>query len=508
MSLIRRRIKSPLLRFELIKAGTISDIELAIVYIEGKTPERLREEVKKRLKAIKLELVLTSGSIMPLCFGGQRLVLFRSVHNSASGCPRREDKRGQTCGADRRRAVRVVFPTLFTENFQSVDDYEEKPYYATFQRWVRYLAFFIAAFLPGVYVASATFHSEALSRQLLLSLIASEESTPLPLVTEMIMVIIMFEILREAGLRLPRAVGGAVSIVGGLVIGDAAVTSGLISAPLLIIIGITATSSFVVPGLNPQVTILRLLGVILGGMAGYFGIAVLIVVTLVNAGATDGFGVPYTAPLFPFTLRAMRDVATRVGFRRMQERTASIEKLNGSGGEMQNSHKISSLQLFILLLLARVMHTMIYYHGDEGVGLWMMPPVLAVTAIEAVIAIPVVKLANSGESVTSALGSRLGKAAAICYSAFFIYILSGTMSYFAEFMHSEFWRVGAPAVVILILCAAAGYCAYLGIEPVARAASVVAVAFFTLFIAMALVSEAGFDSLNFEPLRNLTLRTC
>ena len=169
---------------------------------------------------------------------------------------------------------------------------------------------------------------------------------------------------------------------------------------------------------------------------------------------------------------------------------------------MQNSHKISSLQLFILLLLARVMHTMIYYHGDEGVGLWMMPPVLAVTAIEAVIAIPVVKLANSGESVTSALGSRLGKAAAICYSAFFIYILSGTMSYFAEFMHSEFWRVGAPAVVILILCAAAGYCAYLGIEPVARAASVVAVAFFTLFIAMALVSEAGFDSLNFEPLRN------
>lgn len=333
MSLIRRRIKSPLLRFELIKAGTLSDIELAIVYIEGKTPERLREEVKKRLKAIKLELVLTSGSIMP----------FVSEDNgsffSGASTTQRPDVLAAKINEGRLAVLidgvpyAVVFPTLFTENFQSVDDYEEKPYFATFQRWVRYLAFFIAAFLPGVYVASATFHSEALSRQLLLSLIASEESTPLPLVTEMIMVIIMFEILREAGLRLPRAVGGAVSIVGGLVIGDAAVTSGLISAPLLIIIGITATSSFVVPGLNPQVTILRLLGVILGGMAGHFGIAVLIVVTLVNAGATDGFGVPYTAPLFPFTLRAMRDVATRVGFRRMQERTASIEKLNGSGGE-------------------------------------------------------------------------------------------------------------------------------------------------------------------------------
>ena len=176
------------------------------------------------------------------------------------------------------------------------------------------------------------FHPEVLSRALLLSLIASEENTPYPLIAEMIIVIVMFEILREAGLRLPKAVGGAVSIVGGLVIGDAAVSSGLISAPLLIIIGITATSSFVLPSLNPQTTILRIAGVALGGTLGFFGIAVMIVITLVNACATDCYAVPYVSPISPFTFQALRDVITRVGFRRMERQDVLIEELNGSGG--------------------------------------------------------------------------------------------------------------------------------------------------------------------------------
>ncbi len=226
----------------------------------------------------------------------------------------------------------VVCPTLFIENFQTVDDYEDKPYFACYQRWIRYISFFIATYLPGLYVASAVFHPEVLSRALLLSLIASEENTPYPLIAEMIIVIVMFEILREAGLRLPKAVGGAVSIVGGLVIGDAAVSSGLISAPLLIIIGIIATSSFVLPSLNPQTTILRIAGVALGGTLGFFGIAVMIVITLVNACATDCYAVPYVSPISPFTFKALRDVITRVGFRRMERQDVLIEELNGSGG--------------------------------------------------------------------------------------------------------------------------------------------------------------------------------
>ncbi len=333
MSLIRRRVKSPLLRFEFLRAGRLGDIELCLVYIEGKTPEKMRSQVKEKLKKIKLDLILTSGSVIPF------IAKSKGAFFSEASTTERPDVLAAKVNEGRLGVLidgvpyAVIVPALFIENFQTVDDYEEKPYFAMCQRWIRYIAFFIAAFLPGIYVAAAIFHSEVLSRPLLLSLIASEESTPLPLVSEMLMVIIMFEILREAGLRLPKAIGGAVSIVGGLVIGEAAVTSGLISAPLLIIIGITATSSFVVPSLNPQTTILRLAGVAAGGLAGFFGMAVLIALTLVNAGACGSYGVPYTAPITPFTPSAMRDVITRVGFKRMQKRTANLEELNGSGGK-------------------------------------------------------------------------------------------------------------------------------------------------------------------------------
>lgn len=330
MSLIRRRIKNPKLRFELLKAGTLSKTELCIVYIEGQTPEILRKKVKQRLNKIKLPLVMTSGSIIP--FVTENAGSFFSGASTTE----RPDVLAAKINEGRIGILidgvpyAVVCPTLFIENFQTIDDYEEKPYFAFYQRWVRYIAFFIAAFLPGFYVAAATFHPEVLSRPLLLSLIASEENTPYPLVAELFIVIIMFEILREAGLRLPKAIGGAVSIVGGLVIGDAAVSSGLISAPLLIIIGITATSSFVLPSINPQTTILRIAGVAMGGLLGFFGMAVLITATLVNACVTDSFAVPYLAPISPFTFKALRDVITRVGFKRMEKQVIRVEELNGS----------------------------------------------------------------------------------------------------------------------------------------------------------------------------------
>ena len=181
-------------------------------------------------------------------------------------------------------------------------------------------------------MASALHHPEILSRALHLNLIASQKNTPYSLITEMLIVIVMFEILREAGLRLPRAIGGAVSIVGGLVIGDAAVKSGLISAPLLIIIGITATSAFALPSLNPQLTILRIINVFAGGYLGFFGLAAVMAVMLSNASRTYSFAVPYTAPLAPFTLKAMRDVVTRASFKRLAKDKIVIENLNGCGG--------------------------------------------------------------------------------------------------------------------------------------------------------------------------------
>lgn len=331
MSLIRRRVKSPKLRFELVKAGKLSNTELCIVYIEGKTPKALRERTKKKLESIKSELILTSGNVIPyLSEGGSFFSGVSTTERPDILCSKINE--GRIAVLIDGVPFAAVCPALFVENFQTVDDYADKPYYATYQRWIRFFAFFIGTLLPGAYVAAAVYHPEVLSRQILLNLIVSEERTPFPLFVEMLIVIVMFEILREAGIRLPRSIGGAVSIVGGLVIGEAAVTSGLIPAPLLIIIGITATSSFAVPSLNAQMTVLRLLNVILGGALGFFGIALLGTVMLVDACVTDCFAVPYTAPLTPFTLRAMKDVLSRVSTKK-RPTNPTIEQLNGVSKE-------------------------------------------------------------------------------------------------------------------------------------------------------------------------------
>lgn len=334
MGMIRRRVKNPRLRFEMLKAGKLSNTDVCLVYISGRTPEALRKRVKRGVESITADLILTSGTVIPALSdnGGSFFSGTSTTERPDVLCAKINE--GRIAVLIDGVPFAALTPALFTENFKTVDDYAEKPYFAACQRLIRFFAFFISSLLPGLYVAAAIYHPEVLSRSLLLNLIASEERTPYPLIAEMVIVIVMFEILKEAGIRLPHTVGGAVSIVGGLVIGDAAVTSGLISAPLLIIIGITATSSFAVPSLNPQTTVLRVVNVFLGGLAGFFGIAVFGTVMLVNACATDSFAVPYTAPLTPFTLKAVKDILFR-SRRSGAGGDMTIEELNGAKGEAE-----------------------------------------------------------------------------------------------------------------------------------------------------------------------------
>ena len=345
LALIRRRARTPSLRFLMTKAGKVSGTDVCIAYISERVPMGVVKRVKESIEKIRLPFILTSGSVIPFILDKNGPAPFFS----GASTTQRPDvllaklNEGRVAVLVDGTPYAVIAPTLFVENFQTVDDYEDKPYFAFYKRWLRYIAFFIASFLPGIYVATAGFHPEVLSRSLLLSLIASEEITPYPLAAELAIIIVMFELLKEAGLRLPRAIGGAVSVVGGLIIGDAAVSSGLISAPILIIIGVTATSSFVVPSLDPQTTVLRLLGVIAGGTLGFFGMAVLMTVILVNAGALSGriggLSVPYLSPISPLTVRGLRDVVTRIGFRRMEKSTVRVEDMNGSTDESKDDGK-------------------------------------------------------------------------------------------------------------------------------------------------------------------------
>lgn len=331
MSLIRRRMKSPSLKLELLMLGTVSNTDVCLAYMTDRVPAELVSKIKKSLMDSDLETILSGGYIRPF------LEPVRSGIFSSSSTTQRPDVlcskllEGRVGILIDGTPFVIVVPKLFTESFQTLDDYNCKPYYAFFIRWLKYAAFFISLLLPGVYVAIAEFHPGFFNRALLSLLVEAEGKAPLSLLSESVLVLLMYEVIREAGIRLPQAVGGAVSIVSGLIIGDAAVDSGLISTPMLTVIAISVVSGFVLPDLDEQVTVFRFLFLIAGGSLGLSGISILGAVVIFSLCAEENYGFPLSAPVSPLNMNAMRDVAVRVGFRKMRYGCFTVEKLKEKG---------------------------------------------------------------------------------------------------------------------------------------------------------------------------------
>lgn len=326
ISLVRRRMKTPELRFEMMQLGEKTSTDICMAYLVDKASEQIVDRVRKKLKKIKLDTIMASGYVKPFLEEQVSRSLFSEVGSTErpdTFCTKlNEGKVGILIDGT---PFALFLPALFAENFRAMDDYCSKPYYAGFLRWIRYIAFFFAIAFPGVYVAVTEYHPEMLTLKLLLNLAASEQSTPYPLFVEMIIIMILLELMREASIRLPNAVGSAVSIVGGLVIGDAAVKSGIISSPLLIIVGVTATASFAIPSLNQQASVLRLMFIIAGGAAGFLGIAICAVMITANICSMDEFNIPYTAPVTPFYKEQIGDVVSRKSYRKMEQDNAAVE---------------------------------------------------------------------------------------------------------------------------------------------------------------------------------------
>ena len=326
ISLIRRRLKSPALKFEMMQVGEQSSTDVCMVYMVGKASPKIINKIRKKLSNIKLDTIISSGYIKPFLEDNVSENLFSNIgHTERPDVLCTKLNEGKVCVLIDGTPFALICPVLFTENFKTIDDYCSKNYFATYLRWIRYFAFLLAVAFPGIYVATASYHPEMLNTNLLLNLYASEQATPYPLFFEILIIMALLELMREASIRLPSAVGSAVSIVGGLIIGDAAVKSGIISAPLLIIVGLTATASFIIPQLNQQTSVLRLAFIFSGGAAGFFGIAVCGIVIIANVCAMDEFRIPYTAPVTPFSLKGIKDVFARASFKSMEKSHSTVE---------------------------------------------------------------------------------------------------------------------------------------------------------------------------------------
>lgn len=225
----------------------------------------------------------------------------------------------------------LVLPFLFVENFQTLDDYLTRPFYGTFIRWLKMAAFFLSSFLPGLYVAIVTHHPELLPESLLLTVAGAQAKTPFPVMFETLTLFFLYEVLREAGLRAPRSLSATVSIVGGLVLGDTAVAAGLVSAPSLLVVALTAIAGYAVPRLYEPLALLRLGFLLVGNFLGMWGVMIGLVFLLLDLCGAESFGVPLLSPVSPFRGRlVLRDVFFRAGWRRLSRWDAKVQDMPGS----------------------------------------------------------------------------------------------------------------------------------------------------------------------------------
>ncbi|PKM73000.1 MAG: spore germination protein [Firmicutes bacterium HGW-Firmicutes-16] len=306
-SMIRRKIKNPNLKFETLTVGDRTKTDVCIAYITDLAKPELIEEVKRRLNKIKTEAVLESGYIEQYIEDAPYSI-FATVGNSE-----KPDKVAAKL-LDGRVAIIIdgtpfvlTVPCVFIESFQSPEDYYSRFAFTSALRMIRFTAFFISILAPAIYVALSTFHQELIPTQLILSMAAAHEGVPFPSLVEATIMLLFFEILREAGVRLPRPIGQAVSIVGALVIGEAAVTAGLIGAPMVIVIAVTAVSSFTIPAQLDSGTIIRIVLLILAGFLGGFGIAIGMFALLIHMVNLESFGTPYLMPIAPFDKSGLKD---------------------------------------------------------------------------------------------------------------------------------------------------------------------------------------------------------
>ena len=283
------------------------------MYISDLAKQEIVDEIRRRLNAIQIDGILESGYTEEL-IKDNRYSIFPTFLNS-------EKPDSVAAGLLEGKAAILVdgtpfvltAPALFAEFFQASEDYYHQFYISTFVRIFRYIAFVFSIIVPSLYIALATFHQEMVPTPLLISMISEREGVPFPTTIEVFAMEVVFEILREAGIRMPRVIGSAVSIVGALVLGQAAVDAGLISAMIVIIVSITAISSFAIPNysMGNAARLLRFILMFITSIFGLFGIFMSTIGLLLELCRLKSIGVPYMSPFAPKAKFASKDTILR-----------------------------------------------------------------------------------------------------------------------------------------------------------------------------------------------------
>ncbi|SEM00790.1 spore germination protein KA [Paenisporosarcina quisquiliarum] len=329
-ALIRRKIKDPQLWMESRIIGKRTKTNIAVMYIKGIANDDIVEELRLRLDRIDIDGILESGNIEELIQDAQASPFPTVYHSERPDVVAADILEGKIAILIDGTPFVLTVPALFVQFFQSSEDFYQRADLTSLVRILRFFSFTISLLAPALFIAATTYHHEMIPTALLINLAAQREGVPFPAFIEALIMEITFEILREAGLRMPRAIGSTMSIVGAFVIGTAAVEAGMISAAMVIVVSITAIASFVSPSYDMAMSV-RILRFIFMGLAasfGLFGVTVGLIALILHLCSLRSFGIPYMYPIAPFNLSGQKDTFIRVPIWKMFTRLPLISQNN------------------------------------------------------------------------------------------------------------------------------------------------------------------------------------
>ncbi|MBU3133195.1 spore germination protein [Clostridium gasigenes] len=310
VALIRRRIKNPDLKFETLIVGEKTQTAVAITYIKGIAPQEIIKQVKETIKNLDIRFILDTNYI-------EASLKKQESFFDTVGYTEKPDEVSAKLLEGRVGVIVdgtpfvITVPYFFLENFQMPDDYYLNKHYTNLNRILRWVAFFIAAFAPGIYVATITYHFSMIPSLFIFRLAVSRAGVPFPTVLEVIIMMLAFQLIKEAGLRMPKPIGGAMSIVAGLILGDAAVGAGLASRVTIIIVAISTLSYFLIPKLYGAVSFWAMVLVIFAALFGLPGLIAGQMILLTQIAQLDSVGYPYLFPVGSIEEYKFKDIILR-----------------------------------------------------------------------------------------------------------------------------------------------------------------------------------------------------
>jgi spore germination protein KA len=328
IQLVAKRIKSDKLVLKHTTVGRYTQTKISVAYISDIADEKLVQKVLDRINAIDIDGIIDSYYILEF-LQDKKMNLFRSVGG---------DEKPDVTTAKLLEGRIAIFvdgspivlsvPYILFEDIQNSDDYYTNAAGVSLRRFIRVVGAVISILLPGIYISMQLYHYSIVPLNTLKILGESVSNTPFTPLVEVLFVLILFEILYEAALRMPRHLGMATSLIGALILGDTAVKSGLVSSPAVLVAALSGIMMYIIPNLAPQISLLRFFFCILGGIMGLYGIVIGMVILMVYMNSLDSYGAPLLAPYAPFIKSDLKDGIIKAETRDMKTRPRSFSVRN------------------------------------------------------------------------------------------------------------------------------------------------------------------------------------